>query len=1016
MDFEEFDFKILQTQCGYFELRIAREPALDVISTLSSFEKTSRYEDIATLDKNQKTVTIDKVKSLKLPLFLTKSGIESKRSNILGKVNINIETENAQLNIFAEFNYLFADIQIELRGNQTFKDVGIFEAEDEYFDESQPYSAKNSISLIGSGDSLPKGQYILIIKERAYIRPLLKQLKENEISDDVMKDITIPIMITIEGVPLDGKLNQINQGKLSVIDIEYNGNPDDDGKSIIVSQTLSISLEFSDNLDSLNSIIKGGNGGIVVLKQQKTKGKKESEVISPNSIERSSTVSENILIVTFDPDSLTENTKYKLELNSNIDINKEIIDSSMLEITTMAVTCNPKGIIKAKTKSSSTWACKYPYTGKTCSQCLDDYHFNSKTNECILWESCQEDTCSGHGKCAINENTGVAEWTWDPGFTDSNEGSLWAAWENEEQIYPNWVLRSKASAKSSEWYGISNSLIPRNLNNSSSLWKDKVGDVKEFVRTYSVKSGVTEEVIDLPAFDETTVIKVFFKASSGLTARLKLTDSKENINHAGKAWYEYSTFVSILVPDEDQDGQVIHENGLLTLEYKINSTESKNNEPQDWWRMELIVSLVPFSELIENLKWDLVKQGDYSTSLTKVQNNLFDVFELNLDNPISIDEKIYMENEKLKLKLKNNNISDTKNNGNILINVYYDFPYIALNSKLRSIDNTNQQFITNGDFDIFEEELGTETSLSQISNVIKYKIPSKFYANSNSYLEAEFYLTAPYLLLFDKTDISSELCFPLSVSIEYIPPKTSSEAIAEDEEDLVGIKFVEPAVIDKIPIQQYSNITLKIHLDKSLTEAFPDISFDSSITGTMVSQIWALSNANNSLKEISVFEISSSSDFYKTDTILPMEYEVSADYTMIFLQFPTHQAFEKTCYKLVCKSDITDLTNQYYDVKDKYNIQTKYCFEDQISGSKIADKAWDSWNPLGTKKCSKNKTCICAHPYSGPTCNECDSGFEISTSLCKYLSLDLIKLKFQIIIVKIFISVITLNRKNLLCQ
>lgn len=325
---------------------------LNLISTLNSFEKTSKYEDIAVLNQNPKTITIDKVKSLKFPMYLTKSGIESKRSNILGKININIEADNAQLNIFAEFNYLFTDIQLELRGNQAFKDIGIFEAEDQYFDENQPYTAKNSISLIGSGDSLPKGQYFLVIKERAYIRPLFKELKENEINDDLMKDMTIPLMITIEAVTLDDKLNTANQGKLTLIDVEYNGNPDDDGKSIIASQTLSVSLEFSDNLDNLNSIIKGGNGALVVLKEQKVKAKKEGATIAPNSIDKSSSVSDNILLVTFNANSLKESTKYKLELNSNIEVSKDLLDSSTLELQTMAMKCNPKGIVKSKTKSS----------------------------------------------------------------------------------------------------------------------------------------------------------------------------------------------------------------------------------------------------------------------------------------------------------------------------------------------------------------------------------------------------------------------------------------------------------------------------------------------------------------------------------------------------------------------------------------------------------------------------------------------------------------------------------------
>ena len=436
------------------------------------------------------------------------------------------------------------------------------------------------------------------------------------------------------------------------------------------------------------------------------------------------------------------------------------------------------------------------------------------------------------------------------------------------------------------------------------------------------------------------------------------------------------------IPDETDDGQIVHENALLTFEYQANKTESqKKEESEEWWRMEVIITLVPFTELVENLKCSVVKQGDYSNSLNKVQSKLFDIYEFNLDNPISIDEKIYMENEKLKLKLKNNNVSTTKNDGNIMINVYYDFPYIALNSKLRSINNALQTYITSGEFDVYEEELGTETSLSQISNVIKYTIPASFYADSSSYLEAEFYLSNNYLLLFDKSDINSELCFPLSISIEYIPPKTTQQTTSEDDEELVGIKFVKPAIINNIPILQYSNITLEVELDVSLKDAFPEISFDSSITGTMVSQMCALSNNNQNQNQISVFEVDFGAENYKTDTILPIDYEVSQDFKKLYLQFPVHQAYEKTWYKLVCKSDITDLSNAYFDVKDKFNIQTKYCFEDEISGNKIADKACNSCNPLGTKKCSKNKAWVCSHPYTGTTCNEWVTGFEISTSL-----------------------------------
>ena len=140
-------------------------------------------------------------------MYYLNNSIESRRTNIYGNICLDVDSDNAQVDIFIEFNHLFSDFQLELIGNQSFKDIGVFGAEDKYFDINKAYTAKNSIRLIWSGDFLSNGQYILIIKESAYIRPLIRELNSNEIPDNLLKDITIPFMVTIKSVPTDNKLN-----------------------------------------------------------------------------------------------------------------------------------------------------------------------------------------------------------------------------------------------------------------------------------------------------------------------------------------------------------------------------------------------------------------------------------------------------------------------------------------------------------------------------------------------------------------------------------------------------------------------------------------------------------------------------------------------------------------------------------------------------------------------------------------------------------------------------------------
>lgn len=161
--------------------------------------------------------------------------------------------------------------------------------------------------------------------------------------------------------------------------------------------------------------------------------------------------------------------------------------------------------------------------------------------------------------------------------------------------------------------------------------------------------------------------------------------------------------------------------------------------------------MVPYSEFVENLKCEVVKRGDFSTRLSKTDSQLFDVYELNLDNPISMDEQIYLEHEKLKVRLKNTSPTSPQRPGNIFISAHYDLPFVTLSSKLMRTTDGSQKFIKYGEEDTYEEELSAGTAVTQISNTLKYSIPASFYSNSKSVLEAEFSLGSKYLSLLDET-------------------------------------------------------------------------------------------------------------------------------------------------------------------------------------------------------------------------------------------------------------------------
>jgi hypothetical protein len=390
--------------------------------------------------------------------------------------------------------------------------------------------------------------------------------------------------------------------------------------------------------------------------------------------------------------------------------------------------------------------------------------------------------------------------------------------------------------------------------------------------------------------------------------------------------YSTGSFSAILDPDEEENTQA-QEKGFIIFEYSKNQTainEDNKKDIVDCWSNEIVVAMNPYSELIENSKCETVKNSEFSTKLVKIDNQLFDVYEFSLNESISLDERIILEKQKLKIKFNHDTVSyDNNKYGSLMIIAHYDFPFLSMKSKLSRATGSRQKFIKYGEANVYEEELGTETSLTQMSNTITYTIPNTLYSSSGSILEAEFSLTDKFLSLFDEGAAGTDICFPLNLMIEYVPPNTGANADEEDDGELTSnIRMVAPAMLSEIPITKFHNITLQVFLDKSITEAYPDIDLTSSLSGTLISQMCALEHSEGTEFDIELMGVDNL--FTKTSSIFPVEYSVSEDYKTIYLQFPVTQAFQGSCYKLVCRKDPTIVRGKYYDLKEISNLQTSF--------------------------------------------------------------------------------------------
>lgn len=364
----------------------------------------------------------------------------------------------------------------------------------------------------------------------------------------------------------------------------------------------------------------------------------------------------------------------------------------------------------------------------------------------------------------------------------------------------------------------------------------------------------------------------------------------------------------------------------------------------------------PYTELIQNSKCEIVKSSEFTSKISKIDNQLFDIYEFSLSDPISLNERLILENSKMKIRLKHNEVNYSKDqHGVLLILVHYNFAFVSMKSKLNRIDEKRSKFLSYGETSTFEDQLNTQISMTQMSNLIKYEIPSTFYEKEKSYLEAEFSLTDKFMSIYEDLTNNDKMCWPINLMIEYIPPGSGANKQKEEDFDVESkIELITPAILNDIPITDDHNLTLKVSLDTSITTAYPNIDPASSLSGTMLQQMCALELGDGSEFDFYTFDIEGL--YSKTNTIFPTEYSISYDYKEVFLYFPVSQAYEDSCYKLVCKKDPTIIHGTFYNTEETAGIETKYCFSKENKGKSLTSPVCDQCNPLGTTNCnSKGK-------------------------------------------------------------
>ena len=390
----------------------------------------------------------------------------------------------------------------------------------------------------------------------------------------------------------------------------------------------------------------------------------------------------------------------------------------------------------------------------------------------------------------------------------------------------------------------------------------------------------------------------------------------------------------------------------------------------------------PYTELIQNSKCEFVKNSEFTPKISKTENRLFDIYEFNLSDPINIDERLILENSKLKVKLTHDSAEYSKDqHGMLLVMVHYDFAFVSMKSKLNRLTGKKKKFLAYGKTESFEDQLQTEASMTQMANVIKYKIPASFYAKGDSSLEAEFALTDKFISIYENSQFNDETCWPINLIIEYIPPGKGANRPKEDDgESHSMIEMITPATLQNIPISDQQNLTVQLSFDTSITDAYPGLDTSSSLAGTLIQQMCTLESSED--REFNYFWIDIMGLFEKTGTIFPMQYFLSKNHKEVTLIFNVRQVYEDSCYSLTCKKDPTVIDGTYYRVNETTGIDTKYCFGKEKTVGK-SNPQCDNCNPLGTSNCNSKGKCKCSHPYTGENCDDCVNGYEISTQFSK---------------------------------
>lgn len=343
--------------------------------------------NIDTLKDNPRTLTLDKEKRFRIGFYQTSDSLATKKYRILGKIDIDVQLDQVQIDVFSEYNYISSSISLELIGADKFKEISSFEVDDMHFTGvNQIYTARNAIRLIGTGNVLTKGKYTLLIKRGDYSKELMQTFTDNEISQKLIQNVKFPFTIRVESEPVSETL-QTQNAQLRLIDIEYNGDPDDEGKTISTDTDLTVLLEFNDDLDTTDISIQFL--ALLVLDKSFHEGvSKSQKTIEPITVNKSlSSNSQNSIQLIFPGKSLKKGAKYTLQLDSKIGINQELIDADAFTILTSTSSCNPKGVFDLNQNPNGVCTCKYPYMGPTCEECQDEYVFNSSLKECILFET-----------------------------------------------------------------------------------------------------------------------------------------------------------------------------------------------------------------------------------------------------------------------------------------------------------------------------------------------------------------------------------------------------------------------------------------------------------------------------------------------------------------------------------------------------------------------------------------------------------------------------------------------------